>query len=57
MCHYKLKKCANSLVCNTLNSLILLGKIAEKYQQSVSEGKRLRVYTLHNQKKAVTAFL
>ena len=49
------------LIINILSQLILLGKIAEKYQQSVSEGKRLRkrlrVYTLHNQKKAVTAFL
>ena len=51
MCHCKLKKCANYLVYSTLKTLILLGKIAEKYQQSVSKGKRLRVYTLHNQKK------
>ena len=36
--------------------MILLGFRAEKYHQCIIEVcKRLRVYTLHNSKKAVTA--
>ena len=39
--------------------MILFGLLYKKYHRSiiktVIEGKRLRVYTLHNSKKAVTA--
>ena len=33
----------------------LFGFCSEKSHKSIMEGKRLRIYTLHNSKKAVTA--
>ena len=35
--------------------MTLLEKCGKKYHQCIMEGERLRVYTLHNSKKAVTA--
>ena len=35
--------------------MILFRKKQEKYHRSIIKCKRLRVYTLHNSKKAVTA--
>ncbi len=35
--------------------MILFGLLYKKYHRSIMNGKRLRVYTLHNSKKAVTA--
>ena len=37
--------------------MILFVFCCKKYHKSIIEGKRLRVYTLHNSKKAVTAFV
>ena len=35
--------------------MILFGLLYKKYHQSIMNSKRLRVYTLHNSKKAETA--
>ena len=35
--------------------MILFELLYKKYHRSIMNGKRLRVYTLHNSKKAVTA--
>ena len=35
--------------------MILFRLFYKKYHKSIIKGKRLRIYTLHNSKKAVTA--
>ena len=45
------EKYCNWLTDNNINKVRLLGNHAEKSHQSLIEGKRLRIYTLHNSKK------